>query len=284
MDQLVESIRLTGILVPLTVYPDEDGSYQLLDGERRWRAARKLNRPTVPAIVIPKPDRLENILRMFNIHNVRTEWDQLASALKLADVMTLYTQKTGKDPTVKDLASATGLSTSAVRRLMDLLALPEDHKKLILVELRKPKSEQKFTEDFFYELGKAVKTIRRYEPEFFDEIPERKFADSLIQKYRDDVIPSIIQFRNVSRIARGSATGVSNSRVRRALTRLAMEPKYTIAKAYESTVEHQLWEREVHRRVDDLRERLEQYSAGELDDELAEALRALVRQINQLLR
>src|SRR4051794_1824555 len=85
MSQLLESIRQVGIRVPLSVYPD-GRHYTLIDGERRWRCARKLNLKTVPVIAQPKPAKLENILMMFNIHNVRVDWDLMPMALKLHEV------------------------------------------------------------------------------------------------------------------------------------------------------------------------------------------------------
>src|SRR5712692_8995301 len=74
LNQLLDSIREVGIQVPLAVYR-KGQRFVLIDGERRWRCARKLNLATVPAIVQPKPNRLENILMMFNIHNVRSDWE-----------------------------------------------------------------------------------------------------------------------------------------------------------------------------------------------------------------
>jgi ParB family transcriptional regulator, chromosome partitioning protein len=61
------SIDKHGIKVPLTVYRDK-GGYKLLDGERRWRCARKLGLKAVPAIIEEKPTELENLVIMYNIH------------------------------------------------------------------------------------------------------------------------------------------------------------------------------------------------------------------------
>ena len=82
MQQLMDSIKKLEIQGPISLY--EDGSkFVLLDGERRWRCAKRLNLKIIPAIVQPKPSRLENILMMFNIHNVRVDWDPMPMALKL---------------------------------------------------------------------------------------------------------------------------------------------------------------------------------------------------------
>jgi ParB/RepB/Spo0J family partition protein len=276
MDPLIESIQNVGVLVPLTVYLESGNAYILLDGERRWRAARRLNLALVPAIVQRKPERLENILRMFNIHNVRTEWDALASALKLGTVIDLIKRAKHRDPTTAELASLTGLTPSAVRRLLDILGLPEEYKAIIREELKKPKAQQKLTEDFFFELQKAMKTIKRYVPEVFaDEHVERHFSDEMIDKYKTGKIVSIIEFRSVSRIARGEKSGVPKRRILTALRRLTDETEYTIRKAYEATVEHPLWERDLRRRITDLHAKLEEIVGEPLGEEIAVELRAL---------
>src|SRR5439155_12521967 len=91
MSELLESIREVGIKVPVSLYQDGQ-HFVLIDGERRWRCAKKLNFQTMPAIVQPKPSRLENLLMMFNIHNVRVDWDPMPMALKLLDVKNLLQQ------------------------------------------------------------------------------------------------------------------------------------------------------------------------------------------------
>src|SRR5262249_27323228 len=146
MDQLLESIRTYGIQVPVSLYRDK-GRYVLLDGERRWRCALKLNLKTIPALVQDKPEVLDNILLMFNIHAMRKQWNLHTIALNLRNVIQLLRKRTGTDPTEPFLAKQTGIKQSVVRRCRTLLALPEHYRSMILEELEKPKRLQKFTED-----------------------------------------------------------------------------------------------------------------------------------------
>ena len=53
MDALVESIRMNGILTPLTVRPLESGEYEVISGHRRLYAAQKAGLETVPAVILP---------------------------------------------------------------------------------------------------------------------------------------------------------------------------------------------------------------------------------------
>ncbi len=70
--ELVASIRQVGLLQPIVVRPAEtEGSFELVAGERRWRAVQQLGHPTVPAVVRPVDD--DDLLRdalLENIHRV----------------------------------------------------------------------------------------------------------------------------------------------------------------------------------------------------------------------
>src|SRR5580704_16423471 len=154
MQQLMDSIKEVGIKVPVSLY--QDGSkFVLLDGERRWRCAKKLNLKVVPAIVQPKPTRLENLLMMFNIHNVRVDWDLMPMALKLGEVREML-EKEGKDISPKALAAVTGVRLSTVRRALELLDLPAKYQKLLLREAEKPRNQQRIKADLFIEVYKSM--------------------------------------------------------------------------------------------------------------------------------
>jgi len=67
---LAESIRAQGIVQPVVVRPRPDGGWELIAGERRWRAAREAGMTTVPAVVRQADDRdslllalVENVAR-----------------------------------------------------------------------------------------------------------------------------------------------------------------------------------------------------------------------------
>jgi ParB family transcriptional regulator, chromosome partitioning protein len=116
MNTLTASIRRYGIQVPIIVYA-EGSHFVLIDGERRWRCARKLNLPRIPALVKEKPSRLNNLLLMFNIHALREQWDYLTIARKLSDVISLFKKENkDRDPTEIELSELTGLTRGQIRR------------------------------------------------------------------------------------------------------------------------------------------------------------------------
>ena len=51
MAELVESIRLNGVLTPVLLRPDDEGTYEMISGHRRLRAARKAELRKIPAII-----------------------------------------------------------------------------------------------------------------------------------------------------------------------------------------------------------------------------------------
>ena len=88
LNSLLVSISQIGVQVPINVFEDR-GKYTLIDGQRRLIVCKKLNFKTIPAIIQPKPNKLENLLLMFNIHALREQWDILTIAMKIPSVMSI---------------------------------------------------------------------------------------------------------------------------------------------------------------------------------------------------
>jgi ParB family transcriptional regulator, chromosome partitioning protein len=281
LEDLQESIRRYGIQVPVAVYKSGN-EYVLIDGERRWRCASKLNLKTIPALIQKEPTRLENLLLMFNIHALREQWDLLTIALKLPAIVELLKKETGQLPTEIDLSIRTGLTRSVIRRCRLLMDLPKKYKDMLLEELKKPKSKQQLSEDLFIEMERSLKTIARALP---DSLPDKDSArEMLLRKYREDVIDNVVDFRKVAKIARASSVGVSAERARGAIGRLLREPRYSIKQAYEDTVSEAYVERDVLTRIDQLMSKLAEIDPAEIDDEVRERLEDLILRVRVLLK
>lgn len=281
MNQLLDSINEVGIKVPLSVFK-QGRHYVLLDGERRWRCAMKLNLKTVPVLVQPKPSRLENLLTMFNIHNVRSDWDLMPMALKMKDIQEML-ESSGEDARPRALAGLTGVPLPTVRRALELLDLPQRYQDLLLKEAEKPQEQQKIKADVFVEVNKSKRVLKRYVPEVFNEVSETAYVDAMVDKYRDGVVNNVVRFRDVSKIGRIERTGGDSQRVVPTLVRLVKEPKYKIEQAYEQTVESAYAVRDASSRTAALLERLQELDPGRLPDELREELNSLRDEIDRLL-
>lgn len=144
MRTLEESINRVGILVPLTVYQRRsDGQFIILDGQRRWICAQKLQVPTVPVNQVAEPSLVQNIVTMFQIHKLRADWELMPTALKLELLM-----KELKEQSERKLAELTGLDVAMVTRCKKLLSYSEEFQDLML----DPDPDKRVKADFFIEL------------------------------------------------------------------------------------------------------------------------------------
>src|SRR5436190_10228012 len=116
---LAESIRRQGVLQPVVVRPRPDGGYELIAGERRWRAAREAGIPTIPAVVRHTDDRDTLLLGL--VENVaRENLSPVEEARAYASLIDEFELSLG------DVAERVGRSKPAVSNRVRLLELPED--------------------------------------------------------------------------------------------------------------------------------------------------------------
>lgn len=124
LGELADSIREHGVLQPLTVRRLASGDYQIIAGERRWRAARLAGLSEVPAIVVEADDRKATELAL--IENLqREDLDPLEEAEGYRKLMDSYRM------TQEDVATRVGKSRSAVANALRLLSLSGDVRALL---------------------------------------------------------------------------------------------------------------------------------------------------------
>ncbi|MDQ2984645.1 MAG: ParB/RepB/Spo0J family partition protein [Actinomycetota bacterium] len=116
---LADSIRTQGMIQPVLVRPLTGGGYELIAGERRWRAAREAGEATVPALVRATDDRDTLLLSL--VENVARE--QL-SPVEEARAYAVLIDEFGLG--LGELSERVGHSKPAVSNRLRLLELPED--------------------------------------------------------------------------------------------------------------------------------------------------------------
>lgn len=97
MLQIRESIKAEGMAQPIDVMDNEDGTYLIIDGERRYRAAMELGLREVPVKINPKMSDEERFVRQFHIQEYREEWTPLEKAqsiVKIAETLGMTLEKT----------------------------------------------------------------------------------------------------------------------------------------------------------------------------------------------
>lgn len=127
VDELANSIREKGVLQPILVRsaPGQPGHYQIIAGERRWRAAQKAGLHTVP-VIIRELDDLE-VLEVGIIENVqRADLNPIEESRAYKVLM----ERFGR--TQDALAQVVGKSRSHIANTLRLLALPETVQDLVL--------------------------------------------------------------------------------------------------------------------------------------------------------
>lgn len=118
LEALAESIRIHGVIQPLTVRELDSGYYQIIAGERRWRASRMAGLSEIPAVIIEADDK--KVLELALIENLqRQDLNPVEEALGYQSLM----QEHGM--TQEDAAVRVGKSRSAVANALRLLNLPE---------------------------------------------------------------------------------------------------------------------------------------------------------------
>lgn len=118
LEALSQSIRTHGIIQPLTVRELPTGYYQIIAGERRWRAARMAGLSEIPAVVIEADEKKSAELAL--IENLQR---QDLNAMEEAGGYHRLMQEFGM--TQEETAQRVGKSRSAVANALRLLALPE---------------------------------------------------------------------------------------------------------------------------------------------------------------
>ncbi len=124
LEELAESIRQHGMIQPLTVRKLSSGYYQIIAGERRWRAARLAGLSDVPAVVIEADDRLAMELAM--IENLQRED---LNPMEEAQGFKILVETYGM--TQEQAAASVGKSRSTVSNAMRLLDLSEPLRALV---------------------------------------------------------------------------------------------------------------------------------------------------------
>lgn len=124
LEELANSIKAQGVMQPIVIRPVSDSLYEIIAGERRWRASQMAGLTEVPVIVRDVPD--EAAIAMALIENIQRE-----NLNSMEEAIALDRLKTEFDLTQQEVADAVGKSRSAVTNLLRLMNLSEDVKRML---------------------------------------------------------------------------------------------------------------------------------------------------------
>ncbi len=164
---LEDSIKRNGILTPLSVEELPDGKYLLVDGERRYRSARKLKLPEVPVTILPAMSDLERLIKRFHLQEQHAQWSPWEKAAAISSLRA----ETGM--TVNQIGSALGMHPQTIERHLVISEL--SHRAASQINQRKLPFE------WILEMGKIVKSVE-------DEGSRKEIEDAIIKKIDDKLV------------------------------------------------------------------------------------------------
>lgn len=290
LEYLQKSIDKSGILVPLIVYESGKNKYTLLDGERRLRCAKNLDMEKVPVNVIDKPSKLQNLLLMFNIHNVREDWELVPTALKLETILRLVPETSMSN---KELSNLTGMSNIRITECQRILTFDKKYIDLAL----EPEPKLRIRGDFFSQLQPVLKKLDDY-PSILSEYPKEKIIDTMIKKYRDGTITNHIKdFRQLRTVLRTAKTDADKQAVSRGFKKFLQSDRQkdksgrlgeamTIDELFEASARGTYEENAILRKSNNLQDALSNLNTKKLvmKKEIGDSLRALQTQIKETLK
>lgn len=124
LEELAESIRAQGIIQPIVVRKVDNGGYEIIAGERRWRASQIAKLSQVPCIIKQVPD--ESAVAIALIENIqREDLNAMEEAIALERLMKEF------ELTHQQIADAVGKSRTTVSNLLRLNGLNEPVKRML---------------------------------------------------------------------------------------------------------------------------------------------------------
>jgi len=124
LEELADSIRVQGIIQPVVIRPLGKDSYEIIAGERRWRAAQKAGLSNIPVIIKEVSD--EVAIAMSLIENIqREDLNAIDEAVALQRLMQEF------ELTQQQVAEAIGKSRTTVTNLLRLLSLNEETRTML---------------------------------------------------------------------------------------------------------------------------------------------------------
>jgi ParB family chromosome partitioning protein len=124
LTELANSIRTHGVLQPILVRPIAEGRYEIVAGERRWRAAQRAGLHSIPAVV-RELNEVE-VLEIAIVENVqRTDLNPIEEAQGFQALIDRFGR------TQEEIAEAVGKSRPHIANMLRLLKLPEDLQEMV---------------------------------------------------------------------------------------------------------------------------------------------------------
>jgi ParB family transcriptional regulator, chromosome partitioning protein len=198
LEELAASIRVQGVMQPIVVRPVGDKRYEIIAGERRWRASQLAGLDTIPAVIRDVPD--EAAIAMSLIENIQREnLNPIEEAVALSRLQAEF------NLTQQEVADAVGKSRTTVTNLLRLMALKDDVRRLLehgdiemghaRALLGLPESQQSRAASMVVAKALSVRQtealVRKLQAEANPDVPATREASTDIKRLQDDIAEKI---------------------------------------------------------------------------------------------
>lgn len=288
-DELIDSILTKGILNPIIVYKrSSDNKYIILDGERRFRACKKLNIDKIPArVLVREPNLLENLSLMFHIHNVRQEWTEFAISLTIKRIV----EELGKDinhlnrADILDLSKITSLSEYRINKYLRYLDYPDEVFNMFLSQEINQRKREGPDPDILLEMHRPISDMKKIMPELLQSFSVKQMIDVCIQKKESGVIKTNKEFRLIAQ----SLTAAKNKQIdleslKRNLVSFFSKPEYSPERVYHETAEEFFHFKHIKKNSETFLKELQLFDFDSLDRDKMQEVHSILEQILEVIK
>jgi ParB family chromosome partitioning protein len=287
-DELIESILNKGILNPIIVYKrNEDNKYVILDGERRYRASRKLNIKYIPArILVREPNVLESLSLMFHIQNVRQDWTEFAISITIKRIIDELGKKLLdlSNSDIKYLSEITSLSEYRVRKYLKFLDYPDDVIQMFLQNEVNQKKGEGPDPDILLEMHKPINDIKEIMPSLLIRFSEKNIIDACIEKKEAGIIKTNKEFRLISKsLTAAKKNEISILQLEKNLVSFFSTVSYAPDSVYRQSAEVIYQYKAIKKNSESFLKELQDFDFGSIDDEKKSEVLDILEKIAALI-
>lgn len=200
--RLKDSIERQGIMVPLILEKQKDGSYLIIDGERRYRSSLKLGLKEIPAIVTEETDEFSRQINRFHLQEQHLGWTAYDKA------QAVYAMKQSVKVTDQELADMLGLSKTTIQGYLGIHSLSKRTAAVV--------AEKKIPYVLLRSLSQSLNRMN---------FPEKRkeLEDSIVKKIADGLIVRGSDLRSYQVAVNEGGEKIAN--------KIINDPKYTALQA-----------------------------------------------------
>jgi ParB family chromosome partitioning protein len=287
-DELIDSILAKGILNPIIVYKkSESNKYVIIDGERRYRACRKINIKSIPArILLREPTVIESLSLMFHVHNVREDWTEFAIALTIKRIL----DELGLDISglsrydILDLSKITSLSEYKINKYLKYLDYPEEVFNMFLDQEINSQKNEGPDPDILMEMHRPIQDMQLIMPEIFNELSVKSIIDTCIQKKADGIIKTNKEFRLIAQsLTAVKKENLSSHDLKESLLKFFSIHEYTPEQVYHESAEEHYQFKNIKKSTEAYLKQLSLFDFDNLDTQKREEVSTLLSRLLDII-